>query len=191
MKESLEEKAREWNLTNLSFADFVNREGVKHILNASDATFVCFKHNPILETGSPNKFFDGLAAGKLIIVNFGGWVRDEIEKTHCGIAVDPEDPKDFVARIKPYITDPILLAESQSAARKLAEEKYSRVILSGRFVAGCSNSIGVHPKCLLEENLALNGKFDLQIFEICYCTFSGNSGGNQNQGARQIHSFDS
>lgn len=133
-KESLKEEALELKLTNVSFSDFVNRDGVRRIMDITDAAFVCFKNHPILETGSPNKFFDGLAAGKLIVVNFGGWVKTEVEMMHCGVAVDPENPESFVTKIKPYITDLALLAESQSAARKLAEEKYSRVILSERFV---------------------------------------------------------
>jgi glycosyltransferase involved in cell wall biosynthesis len=114
--------------------NFQDREGVRNVLNRTDATFVCYKTLPVLETGSPNKFFDGLASGKLIIVNFGGWIKKEIEEARCGIYVDPTNPTDFVAKILPFLNDEKLMISHQEAARQLAEKKYSRVILSERFV---------------------------------------------------------
>ena len=56
-------------------------------MNVTDATFICYKPVPILETGSPNKYFDGLARGKLILVNFGGWIKEEIEAKRCGVTL--------------------------------------------------------------------------------------------------------
>ncbi len=121
-------------LTNLTFMDFTNREGVKELLNVTDATFICYKSIPILETGSPNKFFDGLAASKLILVNFGGWIRKEIEENKCGVYLDPRQPTDFVNKIKPFLIDQTLLIEYQKSSRQLAEKKYSRELLSKKFV---------------------------------------------------------
>jgi glycosyltransferase involved in cell wall biosynthesis len=129
----LTKNARQLGLSNLTFVGFQNREGVKELLNVTDASFISYKNVPILETGSPNKFFDGLAAGKLIIVNFGGWIKNEIEETHCGIFVDPTHPTDFVKKITPFLSDPIHLKNYQAAARQLGETKYSRKILSEKF----------------------------------------------------------
>jgi glycosyltransferase involved in cell wall biosynthesis len=89
----------------------------------------------ILETGSPNKYFDALAAGKLTVVNFGGWIKDEIEKVECGIYVDAKDADDFVKKIKPFVDNPSMLKTFQCAARKVAEEKYSRKELGERFAS--------------------------------------------------------
>jgi len=121
-------------LENLSFIDFTNRKGIHEILNITDAAFVCYKNVPVLETGSPNKYFDGLAAGKLIVINFGGWIRNEIEETRCGIYVDPLQPNDFAKKIKPFVSDQKLLLQYQEASRALGEKKYSRKSLSATFV---------------------------------------------------------
>ena len=121
------------NLNNLSFIDFQNRDGVNEIMNVTDATFICYKNVPILETGSPNKFFDGLAAGKLIIVNFGGWITKEITEAHCGIYVDPLRPTDFVKKISEFTSDSKKLKNYQESSRQLGERKYSRRILSKKF----------------------------------------------------------
>jgi glycosyltransferase involved in cell wall biosynthesis len=125
---------KQYQLKNFSFIPFQNRDGVSEVMNITDAVFICYKPLPVLETGSPNKYFDGLAAGKLIVINFGGWIKNEIEKHHCGIQVDAKYPIDFVTKIQPFISDTILLERYQNQSRLLAENEYSRKILSERFV---------------------------------------------------------
>ena len=127
--ERLKADAKRLGLQNITFTGFLDREGVRGIMNITDAVFVCYKDRPILETGSPNKFFDGLAAGKLIIINFGGWMKKEIEEYKCGIATSKTDPSDFIKKIRTFISDPDLLREYQVNSRKLAEQKYDRRLL--------------------------------------------------------------
>lgn len=135
MLEHLKSSAQRLNLTNIIFKGLVNRQEVKEIMDASDAIFVCYKNVPILETGSPNKYFDGLAAGKLIMTNFGGWIKNEIEENKCGVALDPRHPSDFVKKIQPFVQDSNLLTQYQVAARQLAEKNYNRAKLSKTFAA--------------------------------------------------------
>lgn len=116
-------------LTNITFLPFQNRDGVKHILNITDAVFICYKPLPILETGSPNKYFDGLAAGKIILTNFGGWIREEIESNGCGVYVRPNNPEEIVLRLQSFVNNTTTKDHYQRAARRLAESKYSRTQL--------------------------------------------------------------
>jgi glycosyltransferase involved in cell wall biosynthesis len=129
----LKASAGHFGLGNLTFVGFQNREGVRALLSVSDAAFVCYKSVPVLETGSPNKYFDGLAAGKLIVINFGGWIKREIEENRCGIYVDPQEPNDFVKKIRPFVEDKNRLLEYQEAARRLGMTMYSRDVLSAKF----------------------------------------------------------
>ncbi len=131
----LKGNVKQMGLSNLTFINFTKRDGVKELLNVTDAAFICYKPIPILETGSPNKFFDGLAAGKLIVINFGGWIRKEIEENSCGFYTDPYQPTDFIKKIRPFLLDQELLTAHQQASRQLAEKKYSRDILSKKFVS--------------------------------------------------------
>lgn len=131
----LKKNAQQLSLANLTFLEFTNRKGVQELLNVTDAAFICYKQVPILETGSPNKFFDGLAAGKLIIINFGGWIKRELEENQCGFYANPQQPTDFVRKITPYLHEQKLLSRYQVASRNLAEKKYSRKKLSAEFVA--------------------------------------------------------
>ena len=133
--ERLKRNAEQLGLKNITFTGFVDREGVKKVMSVTDAVFVCYKDRPILETGSPNKFFDGLAAGKLIVINFGGWIKKEIEENRCGISVSKSDPGNFINKIRTFITDPQLLSDYQAAARRLAETKYDRKKLVRDWIA--------------------------------------------------------
>lgn len=134
-KERLQNLVHASKLENVSILDFANRDGVREVLKVTDAALISYKPVPILETGSPNKFFDALAAGKLVVINFGGWIKEEIESARCGISVDAYDPSDFVRKIKPFIDDPVLLESYQNNGRALAERKYSRIKASEQFVS--------------------------------------------------------
>ena len=133
LRDRLKNNAGQLKLTNLTFIDFQTRDGVRELMNVTDAAFISYKNLPVLETGSPNKFFDGLAAGKLIIINFGGWIKKEIEDARCGFFVDPNHPTDFIKKIEPFLSNQKELKNFQVAARQLAEKKYSRQILSAQF----------------------------------------------------------
>ncbi len=131
----LKSAAEKLKLTNITFSGLVDRNTVKEIMNITDAAFVCYKNIPILETGSPNKYFDALASGKLVITNFGGWIKDEIETNQCGFFVNPKQPQDFVNKISVYLADKEKLDQARQNARLLAEQKYHREKLGNQFAA--------------------------------------------------------
>jgi hypothetical protein len=87
----------------------------------------------VLETGSPNKYFDGLAAGKLIITNAGGWLKEEVEGNACGFYISPANAGLLPSLLQPFIADAELLKKFQYNARMLAEQRYARTILGSKF----------------------------------------------------------
>lgn len=129
---ALLEYAAQRKLSNVSFLPMQDRNGVKEVLNVTDAAFISYQPLPVLETGSPNKYFDALAAGKMIVVNFGGWIQKEIEDTRCGIRVS--SPDDFAEKISSIIQNQDEFRLKQQRARILAESMYSRKKLSDSFV---------------------------------------------------------
>lgn len=151
MKNDLIAYGRKLRLTNFTVIPFQDRAGVRDIMSVTDANFICYQPVRVLETGSPNKYFDGLAAGKLTVVNFGGWVKEEIQSHACGIYVDAKDAEDFVREIRPFVDHGSLLKRYQHAGRHLAERKYSRKELAAFFadlVASQIENTGRMPKAL-------------------------------------------
>ncbi|MBV6645622.1 MAG: glycosyltransferase family 4 protein [Cyclobacteriaceae bacterium] len=122
-------KALAENLTNLTFHAAASKESVKHLLDKSHALYVSFKDVDILGTGSPNKLFDGLAAGKLIIINFRGWIKKLIEEQECGFYYPPREPAKAIEILKNFLNSPELLQEYQNNARQLAEKQYCRELV--------------------------------------------------------------
>ncbi len=126
-------------LTNTHYVGFLNKEEIAEFLNVTDASYISFDQKPILETNSPNKFFDTLAAGRLSIVNNQGWVKDVIENNECGFYADPMNPEDFAKKISFYLNNPQLLEASQQNARRIAEKEFSREKLTEAFVTLIGN----------------------------------------------------
>ncbi len=131
-KEKLVAQKNAEGLSHLTFLPATNKEGVKEILAVSDAVFLSFLPIESLATGSPNKLFDGLAAGKLIISNFSGWTKTLIETNDAGFAYPPESPHVFAEKINLFMQNPRILQSFQRNARQLAENSFSLDTLANR-----------------------------------------------------------
>lgn len=135
MLDELKRRAALNGLSNITFTGLLNREAVRDVLRITDAVMISYRPAAILETGCPNKYFDGLAAGKLIVVNFGGWIRKELEENRCGFYANPDDPMTLLKGIEPYFQDRTKLEDAQGRARSLGVARYSRSEISDRFAA--------------------------------------------------------
>ncbi len=124
--ERIKRVAEAKKISNITFLPYQSKEGLKKILNITDAVYISYASAPVLQTGSPNKFFDGLAAGKLIIINNSGWLREITELNKCGFYADPQKPETFVEKLSPFIKDSNLLFSYQKNARSVAEHYYSK-----------------------------------------------------------------
>ena len=113
-------------LDNVSFIDHQNKYGLLSVLNVTDAAYLSFADRPVLQSNSPNKFFDALASGKMCITNTSGWVAQLVEDNHCGFYAHPKQPEKFVTQLAPFVTDRSLLEDYQSNARSLAEREFAK-----------------------------------------------------------------
>lgn len=118
--------AKHFDLENLRFLPFQSKYNLKRVLNVTDAAYVSFVDKPVMETTSPNKFFDALAAGKLIITNTAGWVKNIIEERGCGFYYHPDKPEDFVTKLQLYMNSKEELNSAQSISRMVAEADFSK-----------------------------------------------------------------
>lgn len=143
----LQRLAREYGLQNLQLIPHVDKYQLREILNVTDAVYVSFARRKVLETSSPNKFFDALAAGKPCITNTGGWLAELVETENCGFYADPRQPAEFLRRVAPYLSNPDALAQARHNARQLAETRFSRVLLAGQFVRLFDGQIAAPTAC--------------------------------------------
>lgn len=109
-------------------------EITSEIVNLCDCSIVTFRNLPVLQTNSPNKLFDSLAAGKPVIVNSGGWTKELVETNKCGMYVDPEKPENFADAIIFLKNNRNVLKNMGKNARLLAETVFNKEILCRELV---------------------------------------------------------
>lgn len=118
--------AKDKKINNINFLPYQSKSGLKKLLNVTDAVFISYANHPVLQTGSPNKFFDGLASGKIIILNTSGWLREITELNKCGFYYDPKNPESFIKKLSPFLKDANILFSYQKNARNIGEQYYSK-----------------------------------------------------------------
>ena len=119
-KESLQGESKKRGLTNVTFIDHQSKADLKVIMQGIDALYISFKDVPVLNTGSPNKFFDALAAGKMVIINFEGWIKDLVEQHALGIYYPPHQPELLADKLLPYLQNRGEVTKAQQNAEALA-----------------------------------------------------------------------
>jgi glycosyltransferase involved in cell wall biosynthesis len=131
--------ARE-GLDNVRFTGLVGKGRYNEILAELDVGLQILMNVKAFYYGtSPNKFFDYLAAGKPVLVNYPGWMSDLVTQHECGVAVAPDDPDLFADAVERLLEDRDRLSAMGRAARVLAEAEFSqqRILVDlARFVEG-------------------------------------------------------
>lgn len=83
---------------------------------------------------SANKFFDGLAAGKPMLINYGGWQAELLNDAGAGIVVSPHDLDGAARMLLEALADENRLADMGSASRWLAQDDFSRDVLAEKLI---------------------------------------------------------
>jgi glycosyltransferase involved in cell wall biosynthesis len=93
-----------------------------------------------MESNSANKFFDALAAGRPVAINYGGWHRTLLQEHGAGLALPATDPAAAAGLLAALIGDEDALARCREGARALASERFDRDRLAEEF-AGVLESV--------------------------------------------------
>lgn len=80
---------------------------------------------------SANKFFDGLAAGKPVAINYGGWQADLLARSGAGIVL-PADATAAAAELAAFVRDTARVRRAEQAARGLSRSEFSRDAMADR-----------------------------------------------------------
>lgn len=133
-RKHLENLVGENQQANVIFLGLMPKTEVIKWFSRVEASFVTFKDLPVLHTSSPNKMFDSFAAGVPIIQSTKGWIRELVDRTQCGINVDPGKPEELAEAIEKIASEKEyrdLLADN---ARRLAETEFNRDSLAIKYL---------------------------------------------------------
>ncbi len=109
----------------------IPKEKVPVAFRAATMTASWFVDVREMWANSANKFFDSLAAGKPLVLNYGGWQKRLVEEHEAGIVVPPGDMEEAARKVASHITDRGWLDRASRAARSLAEKEFNREMLVG------------------------------------------------------------
>jgi glycosyltransferase involved in cell wall biosynthesis len=135
LKPSLVKRAADEKLDNCLFIDPVSKLKLIGYLGAADAGLMILDNVPAFYFGtSPNKFFDYIAMGLPVVINYPGWLAEMIAQNGTGIAVEPENSKALAEALERLADSPETTRQYGVNARTLAEKEFDRKDLSNRFV---------------------------------------------------------
>lgn len=126
--ENVVEKARQQEVLgkNLTIWSPRSKTEMPAILSAATITTSLFLPIKAMWNNSANKFFDSLAAGRPIMLNYGGWQADLLRETGAGISVSPEDTRQAAADLAAFLQDHPRIEAAGAAARELAYTRFHR-----------------------------------------------------------------
>ena len=121
-KEKLRMQSKKLGLLNehLFIIDYIPKSEMPSLLSAATITTSFFIDLPEMEHNSANKFFDGLAAGKPIMINYGGWQAELLMESGAGFIIPPNDPTGAAEKLNEVILNDKKLHQMGQAARNLA-----------------------------------------------------------------------
>jgi hypothetical protein len=110
---------------------------------------------PVLETCSPNKLFDALAAGRPLIINIYGWMKELLEHNEVGLVAVPGSGKSLAEKMLRLRDDATLRERMGRNARQLAEQQFDRIKLARQFECVLANAVGIDPPPFRDEQPTL------------------------------------
>jgi glycosyltransferase involved in cell wall biosynthesis len=105
---------------------------VPRFLAAATAVCSTFVAEAAPWPNSANKFFDGMAAGKPVIINYLGWQKNVLDCSGAGLALPLYDFDRAAKILQAFLGDEIAVAKASAASALLAETQYNRTFLANK-----------------------------------------------------------
>lgn len=108
------------------FLDPLPKKDVPALMNIATVATSFFLPLKQMESNSANKFFDALAAGKPLVINYGGWQKQVLDSAGAGLSIEGLDATDAAKIISDFATDKLRLESAGAAALQLARNHFDR-----------------------------------------------------------------
>ncbi len=133
LAEQVRDKARHLGVLDQNFwlIPAVPKMSMPAVLHQADLAASLFTNVPEMRHNSANKFFDALAAGRPVLINYEGWQADLIRSEGIGLVVPPDKPRVAAKLIQEFFSSERRVKRAGAAALQLARECFSRDRLAG------------------------------------------------------------
>lgn len=133
-KMKLKKLVEEDNIGNVLFFDPVPKKEIFKFIIASDMGTSVLLKNDTFKTVYSNKTFDYMSCKTPILMVIDGVSRELVEEADAGVFVEPENPKDFEAKIRYYLQNPELIQRQGENGYRFAKENFDREKLAEKYL---------------------------------------------------------
>jgi glycosyltransferase involved in cell wall biosynthesis len=148
LKPSIQARVKQEGLDSVLLLDPLPKNKLAEFMASADLGLQILSNIPAFYEGtSPNKFFDYIASGLPVLINYPGWLAEKIHVHDCGFIVSPENCIHFADMLEEAARDKNRLKAMGERALQLAKTEFDRKILSETWVniietAMVANKIG-------------------------------------------------
>lgn len=125
-KATLQAQAAQLGLTNLTFMPPVAKNGMREVMAAADACLAILLPLELYKTTYPNKVFDYMAAGRPVVLDIDGVIREVVEAAEAGLSVPPGDPGALANAVRCLASDPQSARRMGASGRAYIEKNFNR-----------------------------------------------------------------
>lgn len=133
-REEIQAAIERENLQTLLIWGLMPKENLVGLIQNAMVSLVPLKGTPVLDTSSPNKFFESLAAGVPIVQNTQGWMKDFLREQELGVTLDPNDPEQLAEQLIYLDANPSLLEGMGKKASQVAKEQFDKDFLANKML---------------------------------------------------------
>lgn len=120
---------------NLFIKNSLPKNQIPTLLSAANMAAVLFIDLPEMRANSANKFFDSLASGTPVFLNFGGWMHDLVVSHQCGLSMWHKPIDEIAEELDSKLHDEQWVEKAGNASRQLAEKYFDRDLLADQLIS--------------------------------------------------------
>jgi glycosyltransferase involved in cell wall biosynthesis len=140
-REWIDQEIEDHQLTNLLRWPLMPKENLVPLVQHALVSLVPLKGTPVLDTSSPNKFFESLSAGVPVVQNTQGWMKDFLVQHQIGFTLSPNDPEALADLLISLASDPEELSEMKERALKISKVEFDKNRLSEKMITAIESLV--------------------------------------------------
>lgn len=133
-REALTARAANEGLENFIHLGLMPKQELVAYIQNAFASLVPLKGTPVLDTSSPNKFFESLAAGVPVIQNTQGWMKTFLAEKKVGFTLDPNDAGQLAEKLIWMKDNPEAIKEMGQTGQRVAREEFDKDVLAQKML---------------------------------------------------------
>lgn len=130
LKGHFEKRRIKENVDNLIILDLMPKRNLVPIVQHALICLAPLMESKVLNTSSPNKFFEALAAGVPVIQTTNGWMKDFLSEHRVGFTLDPNNPHELANKLIDISLDNKELDSMRIRACRIAAVHFDKNVLS-------------------------------------------------------------